>query len=145
MSQGQKRFVSNTRTSSDLLVAPLPPPRYHGLLDFSFRTGALRLVAAARRRQHGEATRPTSRVGYWDCFCARTRRHCKPDGNISQFEFHYAIARPEGIHTFMEPPVMDLWRVEEYGASMQSTGLAVEHDPVGLTGRGLFIGVAPTN
>jgi hypothetical protein len=42
----------------------------------------------------------------------------------------------------MEPHVMGLWTVEECTAAMQSTGLAVEHDPVGLIGRGLFIGVA---
>jgi hypothetical protein len=42
----------------------------------------------------------------------------------------------------MEPHVMDLWTIEEYSSAMQSAGLAVEHDPVGLIGRGLFIGVA---
>jgi hypothetical protein len=43
----------------------------------------------------------------------------------------------------MERHVMGLWTVEEYSTAMQSTGLAVEHDPVGLFGRGLFVGVAP--
>ena len=73
---------------------------------------------------------------------ARVSRSTR-DGTISRFEFHYAVARPEGIDTFMEPHAMGLWTVEEYSGAMQSTGLAVEHDPVGLIGRGLFIGVAP--
>lgn len=40
---------------------------------------------------------------------------------------------------------MGLWAIEEYRAAMQSTGLAVDHDPVGLIGRGLFVGVAPSD
>lgn len=79
-----------------------------------------------------------------DIAVARVSRSTR-DGNISRFEIHYAVARPEGIETFMEPHVMGLWSVEEYTAAMQSTGLAVEHDPVGLIGRGLFIGVAPSD
>lgn len=79
-----------------------------------------------------------------DIAVARVSRSTR-DGNISQFEFHYAVARPEGIDTFTEPHVMGLWTVEEYSAAMQATGLAVEHDPVGLIGRGLFIGVAPAD
>jgi SAM-dependent methyltransferase len=79
-----------------------------------------------------------------DIAVARVSRSSRV-GNISRFQFHYAVARPEGIDTFMEPHVMGLWTVEEYGAAMRSTGLAVEHDPVGLIGRGLFIGVAPTD
>lgn len=78
-----------------------------------------------------------------DIAVARVSRSTR-DGNISRFELHYAVARPDGIDTFMEPHVMGLWTVEEYSEAMRSTGLAVEHDPVGLTGRGLFIGVAPT-
>jgi hypothetical protein len=78
-----------------------------------------------------------------DIAVARVSRSAR-DGNLSQFEFHYAIARPEGIVTCMEPHVMGLWTLEEYTAAMQSTGLTVEHDPVGLIGRGLLIGVAPS-
>jgi len=76
-----------------------------------------------------------------DIAVARVSRSTR-DGILSRFEFHYAVGRPEGIDTFMEPHVMGLWTVEEYSAAMQSAGLAVEHDPVGLIGRGLFIGVA---
>jgi len=76
-----------------------------------------------------------------DIAVARVSRSTR-DGILSRFEFHYAVARPDGIDTFKEPHVMGLWTVEEYTAAMQSTGLAVEHDPVGLIGRGLFIGVA---
>jgi len=79
-----------------------------------------------------------------DIAVARVSRSTR-DGNISRFDFHYAVARPEGIGTFTEAHVMGLWTVEEYSAAMHSTGLAVEHDPVGLIGRGLFIGVAPTD
>jgi SAM-dependent methyltransferase len=77
-----------------------------------------------------------------DIAVARVSRSTR-EGNTSRFEFHYAVARPESIETFMEPHVMGLWTIEEYSAAMESAGLAVEHDPVGLIGRGLFIGVAP--
>ena len=79
-----------------------------------------------------------------DVAVARVSRSTR-DGNTSRFEFHYAVARPERVDTFIEPHVMGLWTIEEYRAAMQSTGLAVDHDPVGLIGRGLFIGVAPSD
>lgn len=78
-----------------------------------------------------------------DIAVARVSRSSR-DGNISRFEFHYAVARPEGIDTFIEPHAMGLWTIEEYRAAMRSTGVAVEYDPIGLIGRGLFIGVAAT-
>jgi SAM-dependent methyltransferase len=79
-----------------------------------------------------------------DIAVARVSRSTR-EGNISRFDFHYAIARPDGIETFVEPHAMGLWTTEEYRAAMESTGLAVDHDPVGLIGRGLFIGVAGTD
>jgi SAM-dependent methyltransferase len=65
-------------------------------------------------------------------------------GHLSRFEFHFAIARPDAVETFVEPHEAALWEVEEYREAMAATGLTVEHDPVGLTGRGLFIGRRPS-
>ena len=69
-----------------------------------------------------------------DIAVARVSRSTR-DGNISRFEFHYAVARPEGIVTFTEPHVMGLWTVEEYSSAMHSAGLPLEYDPVGLIRR----------
>ena len=43
-----------------------------------------------------------------DIAVARVSRSTR-EGNISRFEFHYAVARPESIDTFIEPQVMGLW------------------------------------
>jgi hypothetical protein len=47
-------------------------------------------------------------------------------------------------HAATAVPV-DAQDAKEYSSAMQSVGLAVEQDPVGPIGRGLFIGVAWTD
>ncbi len=73
---------------------------------------------------------------------ARASRSSR-NGTISRFEFHYTVARARGVETFIEPHELRLWTVEEYAAAIELTGLEVHHDSKGLTGRGLFVGVAP--
>lgn len=64
-------------------------------------------------------------------------------GTTSHVDFHYTIARADGVETFVEPHDLGLWTIDEYRAAMDSAGLDVQHDPNGLIGRGIFIGVAP--
>jgi SAM-dependent methyltransferase len=61
-------------------------------------------------------------------------------GHVSTFDLHWTIATADGVDHFVEPHELGLYTVEEYTDAFTAAGLTVEHDPVGLIGRGLFIG-----
>jgi ubiquinone/menaquinone biosynthesis C-methylase UbiE len=65
------------------------------------------------------------------------------DGQLSFFEFHYQVGTPEGIHTFTERHELGLFTHEEYLSAFQQAGLQTLHDPKGLDGRGLYLGLKP--
>ncbi len=66
------------------------------------------------------------------------------DGNISIVDFHYMVGTPDRIHYFIERHELGLFTTETYLDAFQKAGLDVIHDPEGLMGRGLFIGVKIT-
>jgi hypothetical protein len=47
------------------------------------------------------------------------------------------------ISHFTERHELTLFTAAEYRGAFRRARLATEHDPVGLTGRGLYIGVRP--
>ncbi len=61
-------------------------------------------------------------------------------GTISTLDFHYLIATPGNVEHLVETHELGLFTDDEYRQAFEVAGLAVEHDPVGLMGRGLFIG-----
>lgn len=63
--------------------------------------------------------------------------------NLSFFNFHYLVATPEGIEHFTELHELGLFTDNEYLEAFHAAGLTVSHDPIGLDGRGLYIGVKP--
>jgi len=63
------------------------------------------------------------------------------DGRLSSFTFHYLVAASEGIKYFTERHELGLFTHEEYLQALQLAGLVVHHDPEGLYGRGLYIGI----
>ena len=63
------------------------------------------------------------------------------DGTLSFFDFHYMVATPEGINYFTERHELGLFTNEEYLEAFRLAGLEVLHDPEGIYGRGLYIGV----
>jgi hypothetical protein len=67
----------------------------------------------------------------------RPRRH----GDLSVLEMHYLVGTPDAVEHVQEKHTLRLHSDEEYRAALASAGLAVEHDPEGLTGRGLWIGL----
>jgi len=69
----------------------------------------------------------------------------KRKDRLSSFTFHYLIATPEGIEHFTETHELGLFTEVEYLEAFRSAGLEVLHDPTGLDGRGLFIGLKRTS
>ena len=61
------------------------------------------------------------------------------EGRLAIMNFEYLIGTPAGIEAFSERHEAALFTDEEYRAAFTAAGLAVEHDPDGLTGRGLYV------
>lgn len=72
---------------------------------------------------------------------ARGSRSWRED-RTTHLEFHYAVASPDGFECWTEQLEFTLFTVEENLDAFRAAGLAVEHDPEGLIGRGLYVGVA---
>lgn len=65
----------------------------------------------------------------------------RQEGRESVLEFHYLLARPQGVEYFTEELRLFLFTHEEYINAFQQASLSVDFDPQGLTGRGLYVGV----
>jgi SAM-dependent methyltransferase len=63
------------------------------------------------------------------------------EGRFSVIDFHYLVATPEGIEHFTEHHEVVLFTHQEYLDAFRKANLDVEHDPEGLMGRGLYIGI----
>jgi SAM-dependent methyltransferase len=64
-------------------------------------------------------------------------------GRLTTLEMHYLAGTPDGVRYVVERLRLGLFTHEEYVDAFRRTGLDVHHDPVGLMGRGLYVGVAP--
>jgi ubiquinone/menaquinone biosynthesis C-methylase UbiE len=63
------------------------------------------------------------------------------EGGVSVLDFHYLVATPAGVEYFTERHELGLFSHDDYLTAFRGGGLDVVHDPEGLTGRGLYIGV----
>lgn len=63
---------------------------------------------------------------------------------ISVVEFQYLIGRPGMIEHHVEIHELGLFTRRDYMDAFKAAGLKVTHDPQGLDGRGLYIGVRST-
>lgn len=61
------------------------------------------------------------------------------DGRLAIVDFHYLVGTPAGVQQFNERHEIALFTDDEYTLAFQDAGLTVDHDPEGLTGRGLYI------
>jgi hypothetical protein len=61
-------------------------------------------------------------------------------GRVSTTDMHYLLGTPDGVEEWREWHELCLFTVEEMQSALAATGLAIEHDPDGLMGRGLWIG-----
>jgi hypothetical protein len=66
--------------------------------------------------------------------------HTDRDGRISTTDMHYLVGTSDGVESFRELHELGLFSEDEMRAAFESAGLAVDHDPEGLIGRGLWIG-----
>lgn len=62
-------------------------------------------------------------------------------GRLSFFVFHYTVGTPQGVEHFKERHELGLFNHEEYLGAFHKAGLKTIHDPEGLDGRGLYIGM----
>lgn len=77
-----------------------------------------------------------------DLAVARVSRSWR-EGDESLIEMHYVIARPDRSWAFTEIHRMGLFTTDQQLKIFRAAGLSVEHEDPGLTGRGLFVAVAP--
>lgn len=61
------------------------------------------------------------------------------EGRVSVLELHYLVGTPAAVERFEETHRLGLFSEDEYRGAFEAAGLQVEHDPEGLTGRGLWI------
>ncbi|MGD8404531.1 MAG: class I SAM-dependent methyltransferase [Anaerolineales bacterium] len=61
--------------------------------------------------------------------------------NLSILNFHYMVGIPQGVEYFTERHELGLFTQEEYLEAFRKAGLEITHDPEGLDGRGLYIGL----
>jgi len=64
-------------------------------------------------------------------------------GNNSVFDFHYLVATPEKVEHFTERHELGLFTHAQYMRAFELAGLGTIHDPDGLSGRGMYLGLAP--
>jgi SAM-dependent methyltransferase len=65
------------------------------------------------------------------------------EGKLSYFDFQYLIGTLDGIEHCVEYHELGLFEREEMEIAFTKTGLQVDYDEEGLTGRGLYIGQKP--
>jgi SAM-dependent methyltransferase len=65
------------------------------------------------------------------------------EGRVSVMDFHYLIARSGRVEHRVEDHRLGLFTDDDYRDALAASGVAIEHELEGLTGRGLWIGGAP--
>jgi len=65
------------------------------------------------------------------------------DGRVSRLRFEYAIETVDGTRHATEVHELGLFTVEEMLSAFKAAGLSAQHEPSGLTGRGLYIARIP--
>jgi len=69
--------------------------------------------------------------------------HSHRRDRISILDFQYLIGTPDGVEHATEHHELGLFAHADYVDAFERAELHVEHDPEGLMGRGLYLGIAP--
>jgi SAM-dependent methyltransferase len=67
----------------------------------------------------------------------------EPPADPLTMTFHYLVGTPEGIEHLTEDHVVGMFTHAQYVEAFRRAGVEPEHDPEGLMGRGLYVGVRP--
>lgn len=71
---------------------------------------------------------------------------CDLEDGLSVLEFSFLVGRPEGVEHWRERHLLGLFTQGQMLDAFRAAGLeVVEHDPQGLTGRGLYIARRPAS
>jgi SAM-dependent methyltransferase len=65
--------------------------------------------------------------------------HADRDGNLSILNFEYLVGFKNGIQHLSERHELGLFNTEELIQTLELTGMKVEYDPIGISGRGLYM------
>jgi SAM-dependent methyltransferase len=65
--------------------------------------------------------------------------HTEVDDRLSRIRFDYLVGRESGIEHLTEVHELGLFTTDEQLSAFEDAGLKATHDPVGVTGRGLFV------
>lgn len=71
--------------------------------------------------------------------------HIEIEGRISRLRFDYRIEGPDGVRHASELHELGLFTPEQLLRAFRDSGLSAEYDPVGLTGRGLYVARAESS
>jgi hypothetical protein len=63
------------------------------------------------------------------------------EGQLSIMDMHHLVGTPDGVEHFVEHLELAMFTRDEYVEAFRRAGLSVTHEPEGLMGRGLYIGV----
>lgn len=64
--------------------------------------------------------------------------------NIAVLDFHYLVATPQGVEHFTEHHELGIFTEQEYLAAFTQAGLEALHEGEWLGGRGMYVGVRPS-
>jgi SAM-dependent methyltransferase len=64
------------------------------------------------------------------------------EGDVSVLDMHHMVASESGVERFFERHEMRLFTHEQYLSAFTAAGLVAAFDAEGLTGRGLYVGLA---
>jgi ubiquinone/menaquinone biosynthesis C-methylase UbiE len=62
------------------------------------------------------------------------------DGTLSTLHFHYMVGTLDGIEYFSEEHYLTMYTHQQYLDAFEAAGLDVEHDNLGISGRGVYVG-----
>ncbi len=60
---------------------------------------------------------------------------------VSTLDIHYLVGRKARVESFVEHHELGLFTGDEYHTAFTDAGFEVTHDPVGILGRGLYVGL----
>lgn len=63
------------------------------------------------------------------------------EAGVSVLNFEYLVGTSEGVQHFTERHELGLFSREQMQAALEARGLTTQFDPVGLIGRGLYVGI----